>query len=245
MSGNTEHKSPDETDENHEKVKKIFTDIARDYDRVNKVISFGQIDRWRKRLISRMVLPKDGSILDLGCGTGKLTRLIAERMGAGKVVGVDLTPGMIEIATDTLPGEYKSLVDFRLGVGEDLDFQSNSFDLATSAFTLRNVNDLEKVITEMRRVVKPGGRVYSLELAKPGIPVFGALYRFYFRKLLPVIGGLAQGDKGPYRYLVESLKRFPNQEGLKQLYEKAGLVEVEYEEIFGGVAAIHQGIKRG
>jgi demethylmenaquinone methyltransferase/2-methoxy-6-polyprenyl-1,4-benzoquinol methylase len=228
----------------HEKVRKIFTSIAGDYDRVNKVISLGQIDRWRHRLVATMELGKGKSVLDLGCGTGKLTRLIADRIGEGSILGVDLTPEMIDIAKRRLPEKYEDLVEFSLGAGEDLEVRSNCFDVATSAFTLRNVDNLSKVISEMRRVVKPGGRVYSLELAKPTIPGFREVYRFYFDRILPVIGGMVQGSSEPYRYLAESLKRFPDQNKLKRLYQKAGLVDVKYDELFGGIAAIHRATKR-
>lgn len=227
----------------HEEVKKIFTEIADDYDRVNRIISLGQIDRWRHRLVSVMEIPERGNILDLGCGTGKLTRLIADKMSNGRIVGIDLTPEMIEIARNMLPSEYKNIVDFSLGAGEDLDLPTDSFDVVTSAFTLRNVDNLTKVISEMRRVVKPGGKVYSLELAKPTFPGFREIYRFYFDKILPLIGGLVQGDSKPYKYLAESLRRFPNQTKLKELYENSGLTEVGFQEIFGGIAAIHQGTK--
>ncbi|MCF7890473.1 ubiquinone/menaquinone biosynthesis methyltransferase [Candidatus Bipolaricaulota bacterium] len=229
---------------NHERVREMFKEIASDYDRVNRVISFGQIDRWRRRLVSLMDIPKGGSVLELGCGTGKLTRLIASRIDGGKVVGIDLTPEMIEIARETLPQEYEEEIEFSRGAGEELDLQSNSFDLATSAFTLRNVDDLKKVISELARIVKPGGKVYSLELAKPTFPGFREIYNFYFNRVLPLMGGIVQGDTEPYRYLVESLKRFPNQYRLKDLFQSAGLTEVGFQEIFGGIAAIHQGTKR-
>ncbi|MBS3824971.1 class I SAM-dependent methyltransferase, partial [Candidatus Bipolaricaulota bacterium] len=122
--------------------------------------------------------------------------------------------------------------------------RSNSFDVVTSAFTLRNVSDLTKVISEMKRVAKPGGTVYSLELAKPRSLGFREIYRVYFDKILPLLGGIIQGNTAPYRYLAESLKKFPDQDKLKRLFQKAGLLEVEYHELFGGVAGIHQGEKR-
>lgn len=228
----------------HEEVREIFTEIASDYDRVNRVISLGQIDRWRHKLVSIMDIPEDGTVLDLGCGTGKLTRLIANKLSGGKVVGIDLTPKMIEIARNTLPPEHENLVEFYLGTGEDLDLQSNSFEVVTSAFTLRNVDDLTGVISEMKRIVKPGGKVYSLELAKPTFPGFREIYFFYFNNVLPLVGGLLQGDSEPYRYLADSLRRFPNQNKLQSLYQSAGLVEVQFQELLGGIAAIHQGTKR-
>ncbi|MBS3792383.1 ubiquinone/menaquinone biosynthesis methyltransferase [Candidatus Bipolaricaulota bacterium] len=241
MTGPSRSKDPEG---NHEKVKGIFREIASDYDRVNRIISLGQIDRWRHRLVSIMDIPEDGTVLDLGCGTGKLTRLIADKVSDGKVLGVDLTPEMLEIARKSLPSEQEEVVEFSLGAGEDLALQSNSFDLATSAFTLRNVDDLTSVISELRRVVRPGGKVYSLELAKPDFPGFREIYRFYFDRVLPLIGGLVQGDSEPYRYLAESLKKFPDQYKLQDLYRSAGLAEVGFHEIFGGIAAIHQGTKK-
>ena len=227
-----------------ERVKNIFAEIAGDYERVNGIISLGQIDRWRRRLVSEMEISEGMSVLDVGCGTGKLTSLLASKLSRGRVLGIDLTPEMVDLAKKNLPPRHEDLVEYSTGAAENLDLPENSFDLVASSFTLRNVDDLAKVMSEMNRVVKPGGRVYSLELAKPAIPGFKELYRFYFNRVLPVIGGIVQGDRKPYRYLAESLRRFPDQESLKQLYEKAGMVDVRFQEILGGIAAIHQGTKR-
>ncbi len=227
-----------------DRVKEIFTDIAGEYDRVNTVISFGLIGHWRKQFVSEMRLPENGKVLELGCGTGHLTRLIANELEEGKVYGIDLTPEMIEIADAGLPEKLREKVEFSIGRGEKLEHRSDSFDLATSAFTLRNVEDLSGVISELKRVIRPGGMVYSLELAKPAIPIFRELYFFYFNRILPFLGKLAQGNREPYEYLTESLKNFPDQDKLKKIYRDAGLVEVSYTELFGGIAAIHQGKKR-
>lgn len=227
-----------------QRVREIFTGIAGEYDRVNTVISLGQIGRWRRKLVEVMDLSGDEKILDLGCGTGKLTRLLVDSVPEGEIVGVDLTPEMIEEARKELPGHYRETVNFKTGKGESLDLATGYFDTATSAFTLRNVEDVRQVLSEMQRVVKPGGKVFTLELAKPTIPLFRSLYFFYFDNILPLIGGLIHGEIGPYRYLTESLKQFPNQEKLKEIYSDIGLEEVTYEELFGGVAAIHSGRKR-
>ncbi len=227
-----------------EKVKDIFTDIAGDYDRVNRVISFGQIGRWRKKLLERVDKSDSGRVLDLGCGTGQLTRLIADNVRAEEIVGVDLTPEMIEKARSKLPETYGQKVRFLISKGESLDLPTDYFDLATSAFTLRNVQDIELVLSEMKRVVKPGGKVINLELSKPQIPVFRNLYYLYFNEILPVLGGFIHGSTAPYRYLTESLKNFPDQENLKNMFQGAGLEEVYYDELFGGIAAIHSGTKR-
>jgi len=227
-----------------QRVKEIFTGIAGEYDRVNTIISLGQIGRWRRKFLKIMDLSEGERVLDLGCGTGQLTRLIANSVPEGEIVGVDLTPEMIEQARKELPPQYSSAVDFKIGKGESLDLETGYFDSAASAFTLRNVEDIRQVLSEMQRVVKPGGKVYTLELAKPSIPLFKDLYFFYFNNILPLLGGLVYGEIGPYRYLTESLKQFPNQEKLKELYIDLGMEEVTYEELFGGVAAIHSGRKR-
>ncbi|MCF7876064.1 ubiquinone/menaquinone biosynthesis methyltransferase [Candidatus Bipolaricaulota bacterium] len=232
------------TGKGSDRVREIFSSIAREYDKVNTVISFGQIGRWRRKLVSEMNIPERGSVLDLGCGTGELTRLIAGEIDEGKVCGVDLTPEMIEIADARLPKKYRNRVDFAVGKGEELELDSNSFDVATSAFTLRNVEYLPGVISELKRVVKPGGKIYSLELSKPQIPVFREIYFFYFNRILPTLGKLFQGNRGPYKYLTESLKKFPNQDKLKKIFQEAGLTGVSYKELFGGIAAIHRGKKR-
>jgi len=231
-------------DSKAQRVKEIFTGIAGEYDRVNTIISLGQIGRWRRKFLKVMDPSEDERVLDLGCGTGQLTKLIADSVPEGEVVGVDLTPEMIEKARRELPAQYSSTVDFKTGKGESLDLETSYFDSATSAFTLRNVEDIRQVLSEMQRVVKPGGRVFTLELAKPPIPLFRDLYFFYFNNILPLLGGLVYGKIGPYRYLTESLKQFPNQEKLKDIYIDLGLKEVTYEELLGGVAAIHSGRKR-
>lgn len=227
-----------------QRVRDIFTGIAGEYDRVNTVISLGQIGRWRRKLVETMDLSEKDKVLDLGCGTGQLTRLIAESVSNGEIVGVDLTPEMIEEARRALSERFSSAVNFQTGKGESLDLDTGYFDIATSAFTLRNVEDVRQVLSEMQRVVKPGGKVFTLELAKPSIPLFSNLYFFYFNNILPLLGGLVYGETGPYRYLTESLKQFPNQEKLKDIYIDIGLEEATYEELFGGVAAIHSGRKR-
>lgn len=229
----------------NKQVKKIFKEIAGDYERVNSVISFGQIHRWRKELVAEMDITENQKVLDLGCGTGQLTKLIAKTMSKGEILGVDCTREMIQQARKKFSNRLQPEVSFATGKGEALNLNTSYFDLATSAFTLRNVNNLEQVIAEMKRVVRPGGKVFSLELAKPRLPLFRHLFFFYFNNVLPVVGGLIQGNEDPYHYLVKSLQQFPNQEKLKEIYEKVGLGDVYYKELLGGIAAIHCGKKRG
>ncbi|MFP4135776.1 MAG: ubiquinone/menaquinone biosynthesis methyltransferase [Candidatus Acetothermia bacterium] len=225
----------------NERVKKIFTDIARNYDRVNTVISFGQIGRWRNELVEKAPTAEGGRVLEIGCGTGQLTRLMADHLPVEEIVGVDITPEMIERAREGLPSRYSSRVRFIEGRGESLDFPTNYFDLVTSAFTLRNVESIESVVSEMERVVKPGGKVVNLELSSPTVPVFRHFYSIYFNYIMPLVGGVIHGSTAPYRYLTESVRKFPDQEDLKKILEESGLINVRYENLLGGVAAIHCG----
>lgn len=227
-----------------DRVKGIFNGIAGDYDRVNTVISLGQIGRWRERLVREMGLEDSDHVLDLGCGTGELTQLLARATPEGEVLGVDLTPKMIDRARKKLPKRLESRVRFSVGKGENLDLPSSYFDSVASAFTLRNVTDISQVISELKRVVKPEGRVYTLELSNPVVPIFSHFYFLYFDYVLPFVGGLIHGDVAPYRYLRESLKAFPDQEKLKQIYGEAGLRDVFCKNVFGGIATIHSGAKR-
>lgn len=226
------------------RIRDIFEEIAEDYDKINQVISFGQIDRWRKELVVEMNLSGNQKVLEVGCGTGKLTRLIAKALPEGEIMGIDCTQKMINQARTKLSNRYKPRVSFSTGKGEDLNFPDSHFDLATSAFTLRNVENIEKVLIEMKRVVKPGGKIFSLELAKPRFPVFRHLFYFYFNNILPILGGMIHGREYPYRHLPVSLQRFPNQSVLKTIFEETGLEDVYYKELFGGIAAIHSGKRR-
>ncbi|MFP3953403.1 MAG: ubiquinone/menaquinone biosynthesis methyltransferase [Candidatus Acetothermia bacterium] len=226
-----------------DRVKQVFSGIAGDYDRVNEFISFGQIGRWRRALLSEIDLKDGQRVLDLGCGTGMLTREIVNSLRIGEVVGVDLSPEMINQGVKEGNCTEDLKVEFKVGDATSLDFATGYFDVVTSAFMLRNVESLTSAVSEMRRVVKPGGRVVTLELAKPKLATFRTIYLSYFNHILPWMGKLLHGRRDPYCHLTTSLKRFPDQDELKQLFERAGLQEVSYKELTFGIAAIHSGVK--
>ncbi len=226
-----------------DRVKQVFSGIAGDYDRANSFISFGQIGRWRSRLISEIYFQSGQRVLDLGCGTGVLTTGIAERLDSGEVIGVDLSPEMISQRKDENDGGEDLSVEFEVGDATSLDFDTGYFDVVTSAFMLRNVDNLTAAISEMRRVVKPGGHVFTLELAKPKAAVFRPVYFTYFNHVLPWVGKLIHGSRDPYYHLTTSLKRFPDQDKLGRLFERVGLQDVSYKELTFGIAAIHSGEK--
>jgi len=219
-------------------VARTFAEIADVYDAGSDLISFGLIRLWRRQLV-RIVHPApDDKILDICTGTGDIALALAERVTTGRVVGVDFSDAMLCRARRKTPRRLADRVDFRRGDATDLPLPDDAFDAATNAFGLRNVADIPAAWAEMRRVVRPGGRVYMLDLARPRIPVFRELYHLYFRHLLPWVARLVHSRRAPYRYLVESLGRFPTTSELEDIAEEAGLVGARGRPLFGGVVAI-------
>ncbi len=182
----------------------------------------------------------------MACGTGDWTLALAKRTGpTGEVVGIDFCEEMLEVAEKKVQRRGLSERPIKLVVGDAmaLPFDDSSFDVATIGFALRNVPDILTVLKEMNRVVKPGGRVVSLELSKPEFPPFRALYYLYFNRILPRIGALAVKEKEPYAWLPESLRNFPDRKGLEALFRQAGLRDVKSYPLTGGIAALHVGTK--
>lgn len=227
-------------------VRRLFSKIARRYDLMNTLLSFNLDKYWRRVAVEEAKLKKGALALDVCCGTGMLTLGLAEAVYPdGQVVGLDFCREMLEVAKVNLArSPYGRIVKLVQGNAIALPFEDNTFDCATIAFALRNVPDIEKTLREMQRVVKPGGRVISLELAKPSGFFFKQLYYLYFNHLVPLIGRLAVGDKDPYSYLPRSLKNFLHQEELLKLFTKIGLKEAYFRELTGGVVAVHVGVKR-
>jgi demethylmenaquinone methyltransferase/2-methoxy-6-polyprenyl-1,4-benzoquinol methylase len=229
-------------------VHDVFSQIARRYDLMNTVLSFSQHKWWRRFAMRRLSLPEGGRALDVACGTGDWTLALAQAVGrGGEVVGIDFCEDMLDVAREKVD-RHRDLADrVRLVHGDAmaLPFTDNSFDAATIGFALRNVPDVRRVLSEMTRVVKPGGWVVSLELSKPEWRLWRALYYLYFYRILPWIGALAVGKKAPYAWLPESLTNFPNRIELEQIFREVGLTQVRSYPLTGGVAALHIGRKTG
>lgn len=228
-----------------EKVHYIFSRIAKRYDLMNTVLSFRQHKLWRAATMKRMNVKPGQSAIDVCTGTGDWAVSLANAVGEkGYVVGVDFCEPMLqEGRRKIVQAGVAQQVQMIHGNAMALPFGDNTFDYATIGFALRNVPDVEHVVREMTRVVKPGGMVVSLELSKPEWPPFRALYYFYFEKILPKIGNLAAKDDVSYSWLPESLKSFPDRIGLEEIFRRCGLTEVESKPLTGGIAAMHLGIK--
>jgi demethylmenaquinone methyltransferase/2-methoxy-6-polyprenyl-1,4-benzoquinol methylase len=226
-------------------VQETFNSIAKRYDLMNTLMSFGLDKGWRRKAV-RTVEAKPGmNLLDVCCGTGQLSLELAMTVGpTGHITGLDFSKNMLDQAREHVSGSpYQSIIELIQGDAMNLPFEDNSFDGATVGWGLRNLPDLEKGIHEMIRVVKPGGKVVSLDMAKPTLLGFKQGYWLYFEKLVPLMGKIWAGKAKAYQYLHDSAREFPAQQELARIFERAGLVETRYENLAGGVVALVSGRK--
>ncbi|MBE3587252.1 MAG: demethylmenaquinone methyltransferase [Thermoanaerobacteraceae bacterium] len=226
-----------------EYVHAIFSSIAHRYDLLNTVLSFNRDKYWRRFAVNQTALKPGGYGLDVCCGTGMLAVELARAAGpGGRVVGLDFCRNMLERARENIGRTpFKDRIQLVEGNAVNLPFADNTFDCATIGFALRNVPDIRRTIQEMARVVRPGGRVVSLELSKPGAPLFKQLYYLYFDHMVPLLGRLGIGFDGPYSYLPNSLKDFPHQREIRDLFAAVGLDGAHYYELTGGIVTVHVG----
>lgn len=233
---------PSNEQEHATRVREMFAAIAGRYDLLNHLLS-GHIDKRWRRLVARKLRESIASpgarILDVACGTGDLSLTLSETIGA-RVVATDFCRPMLEIAARKT-ANLDSDIPLIEGDALRLPFRDYSFEAATIAFGLRNLSDVERGLAELRRVLKPGGYVAVLEFSKPIVPGFRSLFNLYFTKVLPFLGGLISGSKSAYQYLPDSVMRFPDQKELCLLMRKVGFESVEYENLTGGIAALHTG----
>lgn len=227
-----------------EYVHEIFSTIAYKYDWLNSVLSFNQDKYWRAFAIEQAGLSPGDLTLDVATGTGMMALEQAQTMRTGHVIGLDFCQRMLQKAQENIANTpYEPMIEFVQGNAMKLPFTSNTFKAVTIGFGLRNMPNYQQVIAEMVRVVQPGGRIVSLDLAKPNLPGFKQLYYFYFESVLPLLGKMGVGVDGPYRWLPESLQDYPNQRVICEYFAQAGLKDTVYHELTGGVVAVHVGTK--
>lgn len=225
-------------------VQSVFESIATKYDLMNDILSFRRHKAWRKFTMAKMNMNPGENALDLCCGTCDWTLSMADASGTGKIVGLDFSPGMLEVGRKKIKSQQKEdLITLIEGNAMSLPFDDHSFDYVTIGFGLRNVPDLVQVLHEMKRVVKPGGMVVCLELSKPTWQPFKGIYYFYFQKILPSLGKLFASRYEQYKWLPDSLAIFPGRDELAGIFRQIGLQQVEAYPLTGGIAALHIGIK--
>ena len=224
-------------------VREMFSGIARRYDLLNHVLSINIDKRWRRLVRGKLtdVLARaDAIVLDVACGTGDLS-LELQRDAHARIVGSDFCRPMLAIADDKTSAAGLT-IPYVEADAMTLPFADASFDALTIAFGLRNLSNFADGLTELHRVLKPGGRLVILEFSTPVVPGFRSLFRFYFTRNLPRIGGVVSGSRGAYEYLPDSVSKFPDQKGLAELMRSTGFAAVEYTNLTGGIAAIHSGL---
>jgi demethylmenaquinone methyltransferase / 2-methoxy-6-polyprenyl-1,4-benzoquinol methylase len=221
------------------RIQEMFAGIAPRYDFLNHFLSVS-IDRyWRKVAASRvrdLVGASPALCLDACCGTGDLA-IALDRYLTTKVVAADFCHPMLERAAEKAAGRIAVIE----GDALQLPFSDSSFDVVTIAFGLRNLEDQNAGLREIRRVLRPDGAAVILEFSKPVLPVFRQMFEFYFRNILPVVGSVVSGDSHAYRYLHDSVQVFPDQRQLVEMMADAGFVDTGYRNLSGGIAALHWG----
>ena len=222
-----------------QKVEAMFDQISSVYDGMNLAISGFQEPRWRKKIVAASGVGPGDRVLDVACGTGKVTTdLYAAVQPGGEALGVDFSAGMIEVANERRPAQLEGLA-FEQGDALDLPVEDDSFDAATIAYGMRNLADYRQGFTEMARAVRPGGKVVCFEIHTP-TSAFGRLAAVWFDHLVPLIGRLVgQGDA--YGYLANSVKDYPSPERIAEIMREAGLEHVDWRGFMGGIVALHVG----
>ena len=227
------------------KVGEIFHTVAPHYDFMNDCLSLGLHRLWKRMAVARAAIAPDHCILDLACGTGDIARHLAPILSPeGRVILADINPSMLRQGRDRLlnAGICQGLCFAQLNA-EALPFGNNTFDRITMAFGLRNTTYPQKVLKELYRVLKKGGRAIILEFSKPRPGLLKNIYDAYSFKLIPKLGTLLCKDEASYRYLVESIRQHPDQETLKTWFLEAGFERCAYQNLSGGIVALHQGNK--
>ncbi len=225
-------------------VHAVFETIAPKYDFMNDLLSFRRHKAWRAFTMRKMSVREGQSAIDLCCGTCDWTISLASASRTGSIVGLDFSRNMLEYGRQKIEKlGLQRQISLVHGNAMQLPFDDNQFDYATIGFGLRNVPDIDRVLSEMTRVVKPGGKVVCLELSKPSSEPFRSLYYFYFEQILPLLGRWFAKRHDQYKWLPESLVAFPNLEQLAERFSAAGLKEVQAYPLTLGIAALHIGTK--
>ena len=246
MSHSERHLTGADSEGDHaRRVRGMFARIAGRYDLLNHVLSGNTDRRWRRRVARRLrgSLKPGARVLDVACGTGDLALAVSEAAPEARVAGLDFCRPMLEIARRKAAAAGGA-IPFVEGDALRLPFGDGSFEAATIAFGLRNLSDVEAGLGELRRVLAPGGSVAILEFSRPVVPGFRALFQLYFHRVLPLVGGLVSGSRGAYEYLPDSVSKFPDQQRLAGMMRDAGFEDVRFENLTGGVAALHTGRRR-
>ena len=233
----------DKSDAKKKQVAEMFDSISDKYDFLNHFLSLGIDIRWRKKAIKMLQDLKPKQILDIATGTGDFA-IESLKLNPEKVIGVDISEGMLNVGRKKMKNKgYSDIIDMQSGDSENLHFEDNTFDAVIVAFGVRNFENLEKGLSEMNRVLRPGGRAVILEFSKPTVFPFKQLYNFYFRWILPKIGKVVSKDNAAYTYLPESVNEFPFGDDFLKILDKTGYKNTKCKPLTLGISSIYVGEK--
>jgi len=220
-------------------ISKKFDKIASKYDITNKIISFGCDIIWRKRLINLLEINEKTKMIDLACGTGDIPIQIVKRHKNIKIIGADLSDGMLEIAKKKCAnaGLEKRISWVKTDI-QDMQFEDSSFDIATMVFGLRNLPDMKKGISEISRILKPTGKAFIMEFSLPENKIMRSLHIFYLRYIIPFLGSLVTGDKKMYQYLAKTIENFPPPESVCKTMRNY-FSDISVKRLFAGMVTIY------
>jgi demethylmenaquinone methyltransferase/2-methoxy-6-polyprenyl-1,4-benzoquinol methylase len=222
-----------------QQVTKMFDTISKDYDGLNRVISFGIDIKWRNKVVDIVSKSKPNTILDIATGTGDLA-ISLTKTNAKEIIGLDISEGMLEVGKQKIANkQLDDTIKMIIGDSENLPFDDNTFDAITVAFGVRNFENLDKGLSEILRVLKPNGTFVILETSVPTKTPFKQGYKFYTKYILPTIGKIFSKDRSAYSYLSESASIFPHGEALNNILRKNGFIDVSNKPQTFGVASIY------
>ncbi len=222
-------------------VEQMFDDIAPTYDKLNHILSLNVDKGWRRKAVRRIVATRPKHVLDVACGTGDFAIALSQA-GVEKVTGVDISQGMLDVGI----AKVKALglnIEMHVDDCEHLGIEDNTFDAVSVAFGVRNFEHLQRGLNEMQRVLRPGGLVCIVELSVPSNALLRWAYKLYFLHILPFVGGLVSGNRNAYRYLPESVLRFPKPDEVCRMLKEAGFRDVEAKAFTFGLCRMFTGIK--
>lgn len=230
--------------EKGERIRTMFSDIAPRYDFLNRLLSFGVDRRWRRIAVGLVTCREGGKILDVATGTGDVALEIARQTPRSvSIVGLDFSEGMVELGKQKVAqSPYADRITLGIAPCEAIPYPDETFDSVTIAFGIRNVVDRKQGLSEMHRILRPGGRAVILEFSTPSSRLFKAIYTFYFLRVLPVIGGLFS-QFSAYKYLPDSVLEFPSQEQFKDLMKSVGFRNTAHRDLTFGIASVYTGEK--
>ncbi len=226
-------------------VASVFSSVASKYDIMNDLMSFGNHRWWKRFAVSHSGLGLGDQVLDVAAGSGDLSRHFAKQVGpTGRVVMTDINPEMLDQGKRRMvDAGFIGNIEFSIEDAEALSFEDDQFDCVSISFGLRNVTHIDRALASMYRVLKPGGRLLILEFSQVKNPLLKQAYDTFSFNVIPKIGELVTQDRDSYQYLVESIRKHPDQKTLKSMMANAGFEDVRYHNLQGGIVALHVGFK--